>query len=1049
MQAGGWVVGVQASAKGDGSTRYEAFISYSHTEYDARIAREVQRFIEEFSIPSALRAQAGRARLGRVFRDEDELGAGGQLAAGLDEALRCSRWLVVVCSPAAAASPWVAREIETFISYHGRERVLAVLASGDQTTAFPPAFVTSAGTPCTTNEPVAADLRASVPRRRRHAELLRLAAPLVGCAYDELAQRRRTRARRRVALAAVVALLCIGVVGGVVISQRRQVDAVEERAEATRARREALDIAATGDRVEALRLAVACVPEDDSAERAEARVTLAQVLGVYHPVLDTKPLYALHDVADASTLAVSAEGDLLSLLDSPERIRVYDMATGAVCSELDAGKLSFRGERQAFASLQLLANGHLVTLLDADGVACFDARSGALAWQQYAVGNVHSIRLVAGGIPSGGDIVVVGWRDGACILSVLDGETGDIVRSVPLEDVGHEPALIALAVRDDTAVIAANNMLVQVDLAAGSVQSAPLAAGDVTGIVLDDTGVYTVSSDLASEAGAEDTWTGAATICAYERDGLGLRWSFGRTWEPYELASSISPFNADAQIGRVERSDALGEAVLPLAVGSELLLVDVMTGAPKATFTAAAPIVHFDFAAGESGAEALRATTLTGERCVADVGAGDARLASFDPYRFPCSVWHAEERIVGTSRYAIACSADDLKTILVYRDDPVVPQESGVERIDVSGVATGASVSAYRDKVAIFDGADAITVLDGEDFDPVATIGLTQHGIELTDLNDALITFPDADSGLLLVCDAGTGAMPPRAWLFDALSGELVRSWVWPYAIEGIAYDGCTFSQERGGCVTLMFPAAGYLGLIDVETLEAVQEFTITDTGITDVLAAGDDRLLVVFEGGATGLYDWESMERIDSALDGMTFASTLGTAQVAVAPDGATLAAISPEEGVTVVDVQSGDRLWGDAIEVAGGEYIAYSSDGNYVLVQDAAGVLRCYNAEDGELVAQTEDALDSVFAIDTAVGSKVFAVHTTDTVTTSLQVYELDAATGAFHLIASVPQGLAISSDGSRLLACGTRLYRQPVYSLEELVQMAEETIAEYESR
>lgn len=1043
-------MGVQASAKGDGPTGYEAFISYSHTEHDARIAREVQRFIEEFSIPSALRARAGRARLGRVFRDEDELGAGGQLAAGLDEALRCSRWLVVVCSPAAAASPWVAREIETFISYHGRERVLAVLASGDQTTAFPSALVTSAGMPCATNEPVAADLRASVPRRRRRAELLRLAAPLVGCAYDELAQRRRTRARRRMALAAVVALLCFGVVGGVVISQRRQVDAVEERAEATRTRREALDVAATGDRIEALRLAVAGVPENgDAAQRADARAALAQTLGVYHPVLDTKPLYALHDVADASTLAVSAEGDLLSLLDSPERIRIYDVATGAVCLELDAGKLSFRGERQAFAPLQLLANGHLVTLLDADGVACFDARSGALAWQQYAVGNVHSIRLVAGGIPSGGDIVVVGWRDGACILSVLDGETGDIVRSVLLEDVGNEPTLFALTVRDDTAVIAANDRLVQVDLADGSVQSAPLAAGDVTGIVLDDTGVYTVSSDLASEAGTEDTWTGTATICAYERDGLGSRWSFGRTWEPYELASSISPFNADAQIGLVERSGALGEGVLPLAVGSQLLLIDVMTGAPKATFTAAAPIVHFDFAAGESGAEVLRATTLTGERCVADVGAGDARLASFDPYRFPCSVWHAEERTVGTSRYAIACSADDLKTILVYRDDPVVPQEFGVERIDVSGVATGASVSAHRDKVAIFDGADTITVLDGEEFDPVATIDLAQRGIELTDLNDALITFPDADSGLLLVCDAGAGAMPPRAWLFDALSGELVRSWVWPYAIDGIAYDGCTFSQERGGCVTLMFPAGGYLGLIDAGTLEVVQEFTITDTGITDVLAVSDDRLLIVFEGGATGLYDWESMERIDSALDGMTFISAPGTAQVAVAPDGATLAAISPEEGVTAVDVQSGDRLWGDAIEVAGGEYIAYSSDGNYVLVQDAAGVLRCYNAENGELVAQTEDTLDSIFAIDTAAGSKIFAVHTTDTATTSLQVRELDAATGAFHLIASVPQGLAISSDGSRLLACGSCLYRQPVYSLEELVQMAEETIAEYEGR
>lgn len=59
------------------SFMYEAFISYRHLPKDTTVAKRVQRAIEGFSIPAALRQAAGRSRLGKVFRDEDELPAGG------------------------------------------------------------------------------------------------------------------------------------------------------------------------------------------------------------------------------------------------------------------------------------------------------------------------------------------------------------------------------------------------------------------------------------------------------------------------------------------------------------------------------------------------------------------------------------------------------------------------------------------------------------------------------------------------------------------------------------------------------------------------------------------------------------------------------------------------------------------------------------------------------------------------------------------------------------------------------------------------------------
>lgn len=56
---------------------YEAFISYRHLPKDTTVVKRVQRAIEGFSIPAALRQAAGRSKLGKVFRDEDELPAGG------------------------------------------------------------------------------------------------------------------------------------------------------------------------------------------------------------------------------------------------------------------------------------------------------------------------------------------------------------------------------------------------------------------------------------------------------------------------------------------------------------------------------------------------------------------------------------------------------------------------------------------------------------------------------------------------------------------------------------------------------------------------------------------------------------------------------------------------------------------------------------------------------------------------------------------------------------------------------------------------------------
>ncbi len=111
---------------------YRAFVSYSHA--DTAVARWVQKAIESYRVPRQLRRAAVRPlpeRLYPVYRDRLDMGVGQDLQNSLLEALNDSDALIVVCSPAAARSPWVDLEIRTFIACHPGSPVLAVIAAGE------------------------------------------------------------------------------------------------------------------------------------------------------------------------------------------------------------------------------------------------------------------------------------------------------------------------------------------------------------------------------------------------------------------------------------------------------------------------------------------------------------------------------------------------------------------------------------------------------------------------------------------------------------------------------------------------------------------------------------------------------------------------------------------------------------------------------------------------------------------------------------------------------------------------------------------------------
>ena len=190
---------------------YDAFISYRHVERDSKWAKWLIGALENYRVPNELQKRGFPPRLRKIFRDEDEVPASGDLNDQIRQALVASRFLIVVCSPYTPRSIWVQREIEMFNELGRGDQVLALLTEGEPSDSFPNPMLerhrTVENADGTTRivkeakEPLAADVRRHPGismDRQRYSAVLRLVAVILGVHYDDLYQRERQRARRRV-----------------------------------------------------------------------------------------------------------------------------------------------------------------------------------------------------------------------------------------------------------------------------------------------------------------------------------------------------------------------------------------------------------------------------------------------------------------------------------------------------------------------------------------------------------------------------------------------------------------------------------------------------------------------------------------------------------------------------------------------------------------------------------------------------------------------------------------------------------------------------------
>jgi WD40 repeat protein len=242
--------------------KYWAFVSYSHT--DKAWGDWLHRSLEAFRTPRRLVGRESRdgtvpPRLFPIFRDREELPVSADLSGNINEALRESRYLIVICSPRAAQSRWVGEEIKTFKRLGREDRILALIVDGEPNASEgKPGFKpedecfheamryrwseTGEMSPIPA-EPIAADAREG--KDGKNNARLKLLAGLLGVDYDDLKQRDQERRLRRARRIGAAALVLVAIFAGLAIwatlaaneaaRQRRQTQRLLVASDASRA----------------------------------------------------------------------------------------------------------------------------------------------------------------------------------------------------------------------------------------------------------------------------------------------------------------------------------------------------------------------------------------------------------------------------------------------------------------------------------------------------------------------------------------------------------------------------------------------------------------------------------------------------------------------------------------------------------------------------------------------------------------------------------------------------------------------------------------------
>ena len=590
--------------------QYAAFISYRHFPRDAEVAMAVQKAIETYHLPRGVSASndtlKGR-KLGRVFRDEDELPAAHSLPEHIATALAQSHALVVICSPDTLDSYWVRHEVNTFAELHGRERIFAVLASGDEHTSIPDFLKTitvmdASGVPRTmVAEPLAANLTPESPNRP-NIEKLRIIASVAGCGFDDLRQREKARKRRTIATAAAAAAL-IGAIFGVLAHQANVEHRNALQAESYQLTIESQRLLEQGDRYGAIECALEALPGSSTDTSRpfvpEAKQALEDALqvntGGYAYWLPSYTFETDSPVGDymemTSMFGHDEEGQVISDMKICEGQNCFAVSTkdgSAAVYDMTTGRKRFDCPLPSFVSddanvdtrrIAFKPVGDLLVVSSATGegfVGAFDLESGTQLWSREGIlpssldvssqGNVLSTISFPG--TGGMNVELTSLRDGNTLDSAL------LLEDVDFPSICYSKSALGATNRDVYVIVGGTLMHVEFsDSGNGETQVDMTDLAYPSGCTLSFRDGVVVATSMEAE---RENATIHYAVQAFDQD-LNQLWSHDRTFRSQVIfhTDNVVYFDGNPWVWGFLRAD---EPAVVTSAGRSMAIFDLITG---------------------------------------------------------------------------------------------------------------------------------------------------------------------------------------------------------------------------------------------------------------------------------------------------------------------------------------------------------------------------------------------------------------------------------------------------------------------------------------
>lgn len=1052
---------------------YEAFVSYRHLPNDKRHANRIQKSIEGFRIPRKLIREGMPSRLGKCFRDEDELPTTGSLPDQIKNALQRSRFLIVVCSRKTNESKWVQQEVETFASLHGRDRILLALIDGEPEQSFPPLLL-SRSIPNATGptevadiEPLAADLR-DANRRKQKAERLRLIAPLIGCTFDDLRQRQHQRQLRLAATTASLITTASVAFGSFSLYQQRLIEEYYRAAlirESEHLAERAQELAEGGDRFQAIQVALAALPSspdsDDRPYVPAAQLALEDALGLYPPHDQFQSLYSLTDISPDTDVRACSKSGIMAYFDTSGHIRIVELEDASTVSTINVfeslGPTVEQGEKPC--CLMEFVDDHLICVGISNGegfISCFDGRSGDLLWQAdkdevpscaaFAVS--HDERTVA--VVSAREMNTGNSYSRYAFL--LSTEDGSLIRSYHFDTGDNTEMESSMSFSDDDSglAIAADGACTTIRIDDGSIHRGDLNLP--VGLDVRTESIVWNGDVIATLLSGDSISSWAYCLSAYDTDMNPLWKQEGMTdtsapllWAKYDLSKPT------LKLCGIYKSDANRPAILAAMLDSSLVFLDAQTGEEIRRIGCDAPFVGF-----RNNGDALIACLADGEvfaRGIEDIdrkdwSVWDDSAGVFSFYGPECNSASQLRSDKGT--YLISASSHP-RALRVARF-VLVEEDWGTRfasREELSGIVTWNRGDATYLAGASNTGLRIICVND-----PSKTIEVPFEQMPEVDIELPLCSIlkpSENDTSLLVSChvkraESELFSFTSNVYEVSLETGEIIRQ---------IRMDELV---SRGECHLMDGGRALLATRIIGDDLEIC--LIPIDRPSDPIWLSGSfksiERILLVQEhvavlaDGQAMLFDAGTGERIACDL-----AAHHGVSYLAASANKTLIATASDDGNTRLYDSKTGNLLWEKRISVGKVEYLAFSPSTNGLLQQDETGTLTLISIDDGAILATAFSTIPRITESWTLDDPSLLAVHCEPSRTfaiTGACVATINLNAESFGQISYVPNGSWLSADGALVIrkspngeAAG--YYAARHYSLGELMDTARQTVEGHE--